>query len=264
MLVGSKEVNVFVSNMPVTTRSYDDILDDMHTAIAAGETGKYISITNTESMYHALRDPAHLSYIQSADYSCCDGIGVTIAGIAWGVDVPRRNGPILMLKACDVGQAKQWKHYFYGGKEGVADLLEEELLKQFPDMNVVGKYCPPFRDLTDDEIEAVRKDIEQTKPDIVWVGLGLLKQERWIDEWKDKVDVPWMVGVGAAFDYHAGTVAWAPGWIQAIGMEWLYRLILQPKLRAKRYYWSFHFMFQSIYQGLKSRLFGDKTRSTHS
>ena len=92
--------------------------------------------------------------------------------------------------------------------------------------------------------------INQTDADIVWVGLGLLKQEKWVSDHLDKVNVPWMSGVGAAFDYHAGTVPWAPVWMQAIGMEWLYRIILQPKLRIKRYYWSYIFMLQSILESL--------------
>jgi N-acetylglucosaminyldiphosphoundecaprenol N-acetyl-beta-D-mannosaminyltransferase len=242
-------MGVEISGLPISTESFDDILQDMDAKITAHSAGNYISITNTESMYHALRNPAHFAYIRSANHSLCDGIGVVIAGYAWGVRVPRRNGPILMLHACDIGQKKGWKHYFYGGAEGVAELLEEKLLEKFPELQVVGKYCPPFRPLSDEEKQAVIDDIQRTQPDIVWVGLGLLKQEAWIAEWLDKLNVTWMVGVGAAFDYHAGTVPWAPKWMQAIGMEWLYRLIIQPRLRMKRYAWSFHFMFQSLFDG---------------
>jgi len=243
-------LNVEISNLPISIDDFDDILADIQEKIESATPRNYISITNTESMYHAERDKAHFDYIKQSNHSLCDGIGVCVAGYTWGVNVPRRNGPILMLKACEHGIDRGWKHYFYGGKEGVADLLEEKLKEKYPSLQVVGKYCPPFRSLTAEENRAVLQDIEQSKPDIIWVGLGLLKQEAWIAEWRDKVDVPWMVGVGAAFDYHAGTVPWAPAWIQAIGMEWLYRLIIQPKLRMKRYVWSFHFMFKSMFDGL--------------
>lgn len=243
-------MHVEISNLPISTDDFDVILQDMQSKIEAGSSGNYISITNTESMYHAGKNRAHFDYIKAANHSLCDGIGVCIAGLTWGVKVPRRNGPILMLNACEQGEELGWTHYFYGGKEGVADLLEQELKKKYPKLKVVGKYCPPFRDLTPEEEAAVIQDIEHTKPDIIWVGLGLLKQEAWIAEWREKVSAPWMVGVGAAFDYHAGTVPWAPGWMQAIGMEWLYRLIIQPKLRMKRYIWSFHFMFESLFDGL--------------
>ena len=247
-------MNKYISGLPITTLSFEDILDDMGRRIAERSTGNYISITNTESMYHAMRNEAHRRYIEESTYSLCDGIGVVLAGYAWGARVPRRNGPILMLKACEYGIDRGWKHYFYGGKEGVPDLLEEKLTEQFPGLQVVGKYSPPFRPLSDQEREAVVDDIKRSGADIVWVGLGLLKQEAWIAEHKDLVEVPWMVGVGAAFDYHAGTVPWAPAWIQAVGMEWLYRTIIQPRLRIKRYIWSFHFMFESMLSGSRQRV----------
>lgn len=254
-------MSVSISGLPLSVDSFDEILIDMGSKIDARSGHNYISITNTESMYHALRIPEHFDFIKKSDHSLCDGIGVCIAGYAWGVDVPRRNGPVLMLHACEVGQELGWKHYFYGGKEGVADLLEDKLKEQFPDLQVVGKYCPPFGPLSPEQKQEVIADIKRTQPDIIWVGLGLLKQEAWIAEFLKEVDVPWMVGVGAAFDYHAGTVPWAPKWIQALGMEWLYRTIIQPKLRIKRYIWSFQFMFESMFAGVIHRvkgLFGGK------
>lgn len=241
---------VFVSNIPVSCTDFSTILSCMDDAIKRRTVGGYISITNTESMYHALRIPEHIEFIQKSDFSCCDGIGSVIAGYFWGYNIPRLNGPILMLKACEYGVNRGWKHFFYGGKEGVADLMKEKLCEKYPGLNVVGTYFPPFRPLTQEEDESVIKQIIESEADIVWVGLGLLKQEKWIADHLTTIQVPWMSGVGASFDYHAGTVKWAPDWIQKIGMEWLYRTILQPKLRIKRYYWSFVFMFESIGQAV--------------
>jgi N-acetylglucosaminyldiphosphoundecaprenol N-acetyl-beta-D-mannosaminyltransferase len=245
---------VEVSGIPVSCCSFDDVLLGMERVIRDRSSGNYISITNTESMYHALRIPEHLRYIKGARFSLCDGIGSVIAGFAWGHRIPRRNGPILMLKTCEYGVSRGWRHFFYGGKEGVADLMAEKLTEKFPGLITAGTYCPPFRSLTPEEDEEVVRLIDDSKPDIIWVGLGLLKQERWVADHLDKIQAPWMVGVGAAFDYHAGTVKWAPGWVQAIGMEWLYRTILQPRLRIRRYYWSYIFMFQSLGQGLIERI----------
>lgn len=242
-----------VSGLPVTTQSFDEILQDMDEKISNASGRHYISITNTESMYHALRNEAHKSFIMNADHSCCDGIGVVIAGMFWGKKVPRRNGPILMLKACEYGLDKSWRHYFYGGKEGVADKLKVMLSEEYPGLNVAGTYCPPFGQLSEQEKQAVIDDIKKAKADIIWVGLGLVKQEAWIAEFLSEVNVPWMVGVGAAFDYHTGEVPWAPKWVQAIGMEWLYRTIVQPRIRIKRYIWSFHFMFESIFDAVVTR-----------
>jgi len=244
---------VHVSGIPVSCVTFDEVLAEMDRLIRERDSEEYISITNTESMYHAVRIPEHLDYIRGARFSLCDGIGSVIAGLAWGHRIPRRNGPILMLKACEYGVSRGWRHFFYGGKEGVADLMAEKLTEQFPGLITAGTYCPPFRPLTPEEDEEVVRMINESRPDIVWVGLGLLKQEQWVADHLHRVHAPWMSGVGAAFDYHAGTVPWAPKWIQAIGMEWLYRTILQPRLRIKRYVWSYIFMFQSVWQGVWRR-----------
>lgn len=239
--------------MPVYTGPHADVLAEMARAISAGETGRYISITNTESMYHALRRPDHLKFIQNANFSLCDGVGVIAAGYFWGLKINRYNGPILQLDCSEYGQSRGWRHFYYGGKEGVADLMAEKLKEQFPQMQVVGTYCPPFRELTAEEDEDVVRMINETKPDIVWVGLGLVKQEAWIAKHLHRVRAPWMVGVGAAFDYHSGAVPWAPEWIRALGLEWVFRLIIQPKLRAKRYWWSFIFVAEAAAAGLMRR-----------
>jgi N-acetylglucosaminyldiphosphoundecaprenol N-acetyl-beta-D-mannosaminyltransferase len=245
--------NVFMAGISVSCTTFSHVLKEMGRKIKAESHRNFISITNTESMYHALRIKKHFEYINNADFSLCDGIGSVIAGKFWGHNIPRLNGPILMLKACDFGQESGWRHYFYGGKEGVADKMVEKLKHRYPKLISVGTYCPPFRDLTPEEDMKMVQTINETKPDIVWVGLGLLKQEKWIADHLNKIDVPWMCGVGAAFDYHSEEVPWAPPWVQKIGMEWLYRTIIQPKQRIKRYIWSFIFLFEAILGGLKSR-----------
>lgn len=190
-----------------------------------------------------------MAYVQEADFSLCDGVGVIAAGYFWGLNIKRYNGPILLLDCSRYGQSRGWRHFFYGGKEGVANLMAERLREQFPQLNVVGTYCPPFRELTPEEDEEIVEMINATKPDIVWVGLGLLKQEAWIAAHLNRVNAPWMVGVGAAFDYHSGAVPWAPAWIRTLGMEWLFRLVIQPKLRAKRYWWSLVFVLEAAAAG---------------
>ena len=229
-----------------------DVLADVGLRVVQRKSGGYVSITNTESMYHALRDPAHFKYIQNADHSLCDGVGVIAAGWFWALRVPRYNGPVFQLDCSDIGQAPGWRHFYLGGKEGVADLMAEKLKLRYPGLQVVGIYCPPFRPMTVAEDEALVAQINQAKPDFVWVGLGLLKQERWIAEHLGRIEAPWMVGVGAAFDYHSGVVPWAPWVLRSLGLEWLFRLIIQPRLRAKRYWWSFLFVVQAACKGLAS------------
>ncbi|HAM49399.1 MAG TPA: hypothetical protein DCP92_01375 [Nitrospiraceae bacterium] len=158
-----------------------------------------------------------------------------------------------MLKACDYGAARGWRHFFYGGREGVADVLSKKLSCIFPDMITVGTLSPPFRELTTDEEVGMIQKINEAKPDILWVGLGLLKQEAWIARYIDRLEIPWLIGVGAAFDYHAGTARWAPKWVRHIGMEWLYRLFFEPRM-FKRNIWSFIFLFEAIMEAAYKRV----------
>jgi len=239
-----------IAGIPVSLGSQQAVLDDIAARIQRREAGGVVCITNTESMYHALRRPAHMRFIQRARHSLCDGVGVIAAGWFWGLKVPRYNGPILQLDCSERGVAPGWRHFYYGGKEGVADLMAQRLQERFPGLQCVGTYCPPFRDLTAEEDEAVVGRINEARPDFVWVGLGLLKQEQWIADHQGRIDAPWMVGVGAAFDYHSGAVPWAPVLVRALGLEWLFRLIIQPRLRGKRYWWSLVFVLQAATSGL--------------
>jgi N-acetylglucosaminyldiphosphoundecaprenol N-acetyl-beta-D-mannosaminyltransferase len=245
--------HVEVAGLPVTTAGWREILEAIDSSIVARESGHYVSVTNTESMYHARRIPGHRDFIRSADISVCDGVGVSLVGRTQGFVVPRRHGPVLQLACCQYGESRGWRHFFYGGKEGVAQTLVEELRASYPQLICAGTYTPPFRELTVEEDEELVSLINAAQPDIVWVGLGLLKQERWIASHLGRVKAPWMVGVGAAFDYHAGVVPWAPAWIRALGLEWLFRLVLQPRLRARRYWWSLRFVVEGVVEGLRAR-----------
>lgn len=242
--------SVDIMGLPIGTQPHDEVLRRMGDVIDLREAGHYISITNTESMYHGLRIPAHGEHIRHADFSLCDGVGVIVAGWAWGHRIERFNGPVLQLEASDHGCGRGWRHFFYGGKEGVAEEMTRRLSERFPGLVVCGSYCPPFHDLSAEEDQRVVDMINECRPDIVWVGLGLVKQERWIQQHLHRVRAPWMVGVGAAFDYHAGTVPWAPPLLRSLGLEWLFRLIIQPKLRARRYWWSLVFVVESTWHGL--------------
>jgi N-acetylglucosaminyldiphosphoundecaprenol N-acetyl-beta-D-mannosaminyltransferase len=238
-------------DIPISTEPHQDILNEIELGVIKKEFGRYVSITNTESMYHAMRDTSHMDFIKNARFSLCDGVGVIAAGFFWGLRICRYNGPIFQLDCSEYGLTRGWRHFYYGGKEGVAEEMSLRLKGKFPGLNVVGTYCPPFKAMTVEEDDDVVRLINEAKPDFVWVGLGLLKQEQWIAAHVDKLQVPWMIGVGAAFDYHSGAVPWAPSWIRAIGFEWLFRLLIQPKLRGKRYWWSLVFVCQAAYSGIR-------------
>ena len=246
----SAEPVVRIMDLPVSLHAQDDVLQRMADVIDRREVGHYISITNTETMYHGLRDPKLNTYIRDADFSLCDGVGVIVAGWAWGHRIERFTGPILQLQASDYGRSRGWRHFFYGGKEGVPEAMAKRLTERYPGLVVCGTYSPPFRAHTPEEDERIVAMINETRPDIVWVGLGLLKQERWVQEHLGRVQAPWMVGVGAAFDYHSGAVPWAPPAAQKVGAEWLFRLAREPRLRGPRYWRSFKYVVQSGWHGI--------------
>lgn len=242
-----------VFGVPVTCCSMDYALSEIDRNIRSDRERRYVSLTNTEAMYHAKRIHSHLKYIQNAAFSFCDGIGVVIAARCEGKKVCRINGPVLMLKCCDYGVERKWRHYFCGGKPGVADLLSKKLTEKFPGMITAGTYSPPFRTMTEDEDREMVDQINATKPDILWVGLGLLKQERWIAEHIKKIKVPLMIPDGAAFEYHAGVTRWAPKPIRRIGLEWLWRFCFEPRRLFIRNIRSFIWLSQAVVHSLSKK-----------
>lgn len=239
-----------VSGIPVHSYPKEVILSFMKDCISSDRRSRHICITNTESMYYAKKLPEFKEYILSSTFSLCDGIGSVIAGKFQGQDIVRFNGPDFMLACCEFGQDYGWRHFFYGGKPGVADLLVKNLKLKYPKMEVAGTFCPPFRVMSDDERKNMLDEVKSSKADIIWVGLGLLKQENWIDKNKRLLNIPWAVGVGAAFDFYAGTAKRAPLPFRKLGLEWLYRLILEPRM-FKRNVNSYKFMFNAIGDGIK-------------
>ncbi len=144
-------------------------------------------------------------------------------------------GSELMLSFCEYSLTKGYKHFFYGGAEGVPDLLNKRLTARYPGLEVVGTYSPPFRPLTPEEDQQIVDLINATKPDIVWVGLSTPKQEQWMSDHLGKIEATVMIGVGAAFDFHAGLKKRAPRWMQRSGLEWFFRLLAEPCRLWKRY-----------------------------
>ena len=244
-----------IQGLPITCAPREYILAEIDRAIGVREHGHYVAVTNPENMYHGQRVPSIGAYIRNSDFSVCDGVGVILAGLTWGHVVPRFSGPTLQLKCSEYGVSRGWRHFYYGGKEGVADEMARRLKEKYPGLIVCGTYCPPFGDLSPEEDERITEIINRARPDIVWVGLSVPAKERWIASHLGKLQVPWLIGVGAAFDYHSGAVPWAPAPVRAVGMEWLYRLIIEPRVRAKRTWWHLIYVVQTALRGLFSARF---------
>ncbi|NQU39387.1 MAG: WecB/TagA/CpsF family glycosyltransferase [Lentisphaerae bacterium] len=217
---------------------------------------RYIVAINPHSVMIGKRNRNVRRALAGAALSLPDGVGMVWAANMLGYSHHGRvTGPTLMLNLCDSGRAYGFRHFFYGGAEGVADEMAARLCREFPGLDVVGTHCPPFRGRTRAEDADEMALINASKADILWVGLGAPKQERWMAAHVDAIQVPIMIGVGAAFDYHSGNVKWAPKWIRTLGLEWAYRLAHEPQRLWRRNLDSPLFLFHVLLQKLKPPAF---------
>ena len=220
-------VNIAAINM--------DLLLDFVTRNIKELSGKYICVTNVHATIMAYDDPTYREVQNGAVLSIPDGGPLSTYGRKHGFnEMARTTGPDFFNEIIKISEENGYKHYFYGSTEETLNKLKNKLLEKYPKLNIVGLYSPPFRKLTTDEDAKIIDNINIVNPDFVWVGLGAPKQEIWMSEHKDKVK-GLMVGVGAAFDYYAGNIKRAPMWMQKLNLEWLYRLIQDPKRLFTRY-----------------------------
>jgi len=197
---------------------------------------KSITITNPHSVILCRNDEQMQKATKSAALTLPDGIGIILAAKILGYSHNGRlTGPDLMLKCCDKGRENNYRHFFYGGAEGIADKLAEKLSKKYSGLTVAGTYCPPFRKISKKEDAEIVEMINDTKPDILWVGLGAPKQEIWMADHLDRIKATAMIGVGAAFDFHSGNIKRAPQWMQKCHLEWTHRLLADPIRMWQRY-----------------------------
>ena len=190
----------------------------------------YVCFCDAHLFGRATQEPKTSDILSKASLVLPDGVSMTLGPRLMGYELPERlPGPLVMIEYCKYGVSKGRKHFFYGGDNGVPERLSQSLKEKIPGLNVVGTFSPPFRPLTDVEIDNVKRMIEESGAEVLWVGLGAPKQEQWMAEHLGKIRVPLMLGVGAAFDFHSGNRKWAPLWIRKIGMEWIYRMVTGGK-----------------------------------
>lgn len=210
------------------------VIDWMEQVIRNSSFCQYICVTGMHGVTEAQFDARLKTILNEAGLVVADGTPLVWAGRANGFPMKRRvYGPELMEEFCRE-TAGQYRHYFYGGAPGVPERLAE-VLQNRHGIQVAGCWSPPFRQLTEQEEAELKQKVEACKPDILWVGLSTPKQERWMRTHADQLDVPLMVGVGAAFDFHTGRVQQAPLWMRENGLEWLFRLLQEPHRLWKRY-----------------------------
>ena len=196
----------------------------------------YVCVAPVSTIVDCQSDDEYKRIVNKADMVTPDGMPVVWVGRLKGsTTIDRTYGPDLMHAFCDYSQAKGYKHYFYGGSESTCSLLKSVLNNKFHNLNIIGSFAPPLRPVHAKESSEIIDKINSSNPDIIWVGLGSPKQDYWMYEHRDLFKAPILVGVGAAFDFIAGTKKQAPKWMQRSGLEWLYRLCCEPKRLWRRY-----------------------------
>lgn len=196
----------------------------------------YVAVTGMHGVMEAQHDTQFKRILNTADLVVSDGMPLVWAGRRHGFPMKRRvYGPELMLTFCQQTATKGYRHYFYGGASEVPSELAASLEERFPGMQIAGTYSPPFRALTPEEDAQIVAQINAAQADILWVGLSTPKQEKWMYAHRDKLNVPILMGVGAAFDLNSGRLRQAPDWMRENGLEWFFRLVMEPRRLWKRY-----------------------------
>jgi len=203
--------------------------------IARGER-HYVNVCTVQTVMECQKAEPLRRLVNDSGMSTPDGMPLVWLSRLHGYrEVGRVYGPDLMLALCERSRITGHRHFFYGGAPGIADRLASRLMSRFPGLIVVGTHSPPYRPADAEEDRAVLDAINAAAPDIVWVGLGTPKQDYWVSRHRAPLAAPALIAVGAAFDFHAGLLRQAPRWMQRSGLEWLFRLMQEPRRLAYRY-----------------------------
>ncbi|MFM2340438.1 MAG: hypothetical protein RLZZ592_91 [Pseudomonadota bacterium] len=234
LVVHEERLREPVIGAPIDVLSWDQACERIG-HWAAHRESRYVCICNVHSVVTARQEPGFHQVIAQADLATADG-----APVAWMLrrlghaDQRRINGPDLMLRYFALAEQRQEPVFLYGNTPETLERLRQRLAQRLPGLRIAGMHSPPFRPLTPEEDQAVVDLINASGAPTVWVSLGCPKQERWMAEHRHRIRAV-MVGVGAAFDYHAGVLERAPAWMQNAGLEWLHRLAADPRRLGSRY-----------------------------
>jgi N-acetylglucosaminyldiphosphoundecaprenol N-acetyl-beta-D-mannosaminyltransferase len=237
-----------VLGIGITPTSYDEVAAVCDNWLASRHNGDtssfgvanhkshYIAVTSVHGIISSVLNPSVRTCINTADIATPDGMPVVWALRSFGCKNQQRvYGPTLTLALCRMAEHRGYSIFLYGSSQPTLDGLRENLLRQYPRLRIAGSFSPPFRPLTSEESADITKRIIGSGADLIFVGLSTPKQERWMLAHLDRLPGKVLVGVGAAFDFHAGKLRQAPEWMQKAGLEWLFRLIVEPRRLWKRY-----------------------------
>ncbi len=226
---------VTILGLPVACVQIPDTIATLARAIDLRSSPRYFVLLGMHGLMEARSNPKALSAFQRADFLLPDGMPlVWLSRLRGHKNMVRRvYGPELMMSFCAQTQGR-YKHYFYGAGPGVAERLATTLQNQFG-IQIAGIGAPPYRDLSEAELLELSREINQSNADVVWIGISTPKQDILMMRLKPLINAPVMLGVGAAFDFNSGQKTMAPRWMQENGLEWLYRLLSEPRRLWKRY-----------------------------
>lgn len=224
------KTNINVTNMSDTIKYIGGHLDDLR--------GKYICVSNVHTTVMSYENEEYRKIQNGAAMALPDGAPLSSYSRRKGYKQAQRvTGPDLMLELFAISKEKGYRHYFYGATEETLQSMKEVLERDYPGIQIAGMYAPPFRVLTPQEDAQIVAKINEARPDFIWIGLGAPKQEEWMYQHMGQLQGV-LIGVGAGFDYLAGYIKRAPRWMQRMSLEWLYRLLQDPKRLWRRYFTS--------------------------
>ena len=213
-------------------------------------SGNYMCVSNVHTTVMSFDDEEYCAVQNGGIMAIPDGGPLSSVGRKRGFSgMKRTTGPDYMKEMLKISNEEGYRHFFYGSTEETLKKLQRTLKRSYPNVQVVGMFSPPFRTLSAQEDEEIVHMINESNADFVWIGLGAPKQERWMAEHQGKIK-GFMIGVGAAFDYEAGNIDRAPMWMQKANLEWLYRLLQEPKRLFKRYFYTnTKFIWNAVIRG---------------
>lgn len=228
-----ERINILGVGISVLTM--ETALQKIEAFVDRGDRG-YICVTGAQGIIEAQKDKDYRNILNSAFLNTPDGMPTVWLGKYHGFrNMGRVYGPRLMLALCGNSVSKGYRHFLYGGRPGVVGKLKAELLLKYPGLQIVGTYTPPFRPLTLEEEADLLSRIQDSRPHVLWCGLGTPKQERFIAQYRDRLPVQLMIGVGAAFDILSGTTREAPDWVLRTGLTSIFRVCQEPRRLGPRY-----------------------------
>jgi N-acetylglucosaminyldiphosphoundecaprenol N-acetyl-beta-D-mannosaminyltransferase len=230
-----KKDSIYILGIRVDIVLITDVVRAIEKWIVDKQCRRYIVLSNANNIVLGVKDPIVREAANNSDLSVADGISLVLTARIYGYPLKKRvYGPDLMLEFLDEAEKKGYSNFFYGSSPENLSSLIKRLKQKFPLLKITGFYSPPFRNKIEED-ERVIDLVNNSSTDVLWVGLGGPKQDIWMYYHKDKVRVPVMVGIGAAFDFLAGTKQQAPVWMREYGLEWFFRLITEPKRLWRRY-----------------------------